>query len=271
MMRVRGFTQDDAHIFCTAEQAPAEVLAAVDLCLFMLRTFGYQEFEVDLSLWDPAQKDKYAGDAAGWEMAEQALVWALEKSGLSYRRIPGDAAFYGPKIDIKMMDALGRSWQGPTVQFDFNLPARLDIHYLNSESKEVPVVMIHRAVLGSLERFFGSLVEHYAGAFPFWLAPVQALVLPITDRVADYGSTVRDRLREAGLRALLDDRNEKIGAKIRDGEIRKVPFMLIVVDKEASAGTVSVRVRHRGDRGSQELPPLIEELLEMEKTRALAP
>ena len=271
MMRVRGFTQDDAHIFCTAEQAPAEVLGAVDLCLFMLRTFGYQDFLVDLSLRDPERKDKYAGDDAGWEMAEGALIWALEQRGIPYRRMPGEAVFYGPKIDIRMVDALGRSWQGPTVQFDFNLPGRLDIHYLSSESKEVPVVMIHRAVLGSLERFFGGLVEHYAGAFPLWLAPVQALVLPITDRVADYGKTIRDRLSEAGLRAELDDRNEKIGAKIRDAELHKVPFMLIVGDKEAAAGTVAVRVRHQGDRGSQEVAPLVEELQRMVKTRALAP
>jgi threonyl-tRNA synthetase len=270
MMRVRGFTQDDAHIFCTAEQAPAEVLAAVDLCLFMLRTFGYSEFEVDLSLWDPAQKAKYAGDAAGWEMAEQALIWALEKSGLSYRRIPGEAAFYGPKIDIKMLDALGRAWQGPTVQFDFNMPVRLDIHYLNSESKEVPVVMIHRAVLGSLERFFGSLVEHYAGAFPFWLAPVQAVVLPITDRAAAYAVTLGDRLREAGFRVEIDDRNEKIGAKIREAEIKRIPYMLIVGDKEAAEGMVSVRVRQKGDRGPQGVEPLLEEMRGLSNSRAMA-
>jgi len=271
MMRVRGFTQDDAHIFCTPEQAPGEVLGALDLCLFMLRTFGYNEFEVDLSLWDPEHPDKYAGDREGWEMAEKALIWALEKRGLSYRRMPGEAVFYGPKIDIRMLDALGRSWQGPTVQFDFNLPPRLDIHYMNSESKEVPVVMIHRAVLGSLERFFGSLVEHYAGAFPFWLAPVQAVVLPITDRVADAAGRIRDRMREAGFRAELDDRNEKIGAKIREAEIQKVPYMLIVGDKEAAAGNVSVRVRSAGDRGACDIDSLISEMQELSRSRALAP
>jgi threonyl-tRNA synthetase len=271
MMRVRGFTQDDAHIFCTAEQAPQEVLAAVDLCLYMLRTFGYHEFQVDLSLRDPEHPENYAGDDAGWEMAERALVWALEERGLQHRRMPGEAVFYGPKIDIRMLDALGRAWQGPTVQFDFNLPRRLDIHYLSSESKEVPVVMIHRAVLGSLERFFGGLVEHYAGAFPLWLAPVQAVVLPITDRVADFAASVRDRFREAGLRAELDDRNEKIGAKIREAEMQKVPYMLIVGDKEAAAGTVSVRVRHKGDRGPQEVSPLVQEMQELIAARALAP
>ena len=269
MMRVRGFTQDDAHIFCTVEQAPSEVLAAVDLCLFMLRTFGYSEFQVDLSTWDPAQKEKYAGDAAGWDMAEKALHWALEQRGLSYRRMTGEAAFYGPKIDIKMMDALGRPWQGPTVQFDFNLPTRLDIHYLSSESKEVPVVMIHRAVLGSLERFFGSLVEHYAGAFPFWLAPVQAVVLPITDRVAAYAAELRDRLSRAGFRAELDERNEKIGAKIRDAEMQKTPFMLIVGDKEAEAGRVSVRQRGKGDQGVREVEALLEEMRILSATRAI--
>ncbi len=271
MMRVRGFTQDDAHIFCTPEQAPEEVLAALDLCLFMLRTFGYHDFEVDLSLWDPERPDKYAGDPEGWEMAEKALIWALEKRGLSYRRMPGEAVFYGPKIDIRMLDALGRSWQGPTVQFDFNLPPRLGIHYVNSESKEVPVVMIHRAVLGSLERFFGSLVEHYAGAFPFWLAPVQAVVLPITDRVADAAGRIRDRLRESGFRAEMDGRNEKIGAKIREAEIQKVPFMIIVGDKEAAAGNVSVRVRSAGDRGTCEIDSLLSEMQELSRSRALAP
>jgi threonyl-tRNA synthetase len=270
MMRVRGFTQDDAHIFCTPEQAPVEVLGALDLCLHMLRTFGYSEFEVDLSLRDPEHPEKYAGDSPGWEMAEKALVWALEQRSLQYRRMPGEAVFYGPKIDIRMLDALGRAWQGPTVQFDFNLPRRLDIHYLNSESKETPVVMIHRAVLGSLERFFGSLVEHYAGAFPFWLAPVQAVVIPITDRVAEKAGRVRDRLFEAGFRAELDDRNEKIGAKIREAEIQKVPYMLIVGDKEAAAGNVSVRVRSAGDRGPQEIDSLIEEMQELSRSRALS-
>jgi threonyl-tRNA synthetase len=269
MMRVRGFTQDDAHIFCTPDQAPGEVLGALDLCLYMLRTFGYSEFEVDLSLRDPEHPEKYAGDSAGWEMAEKALVWALEKRGLTYRRMPGEAVFYGPKIDIRMLDALGRAWQGPTVQFDFNLPGRLDIHYLNSDSKETPVVMIHRAVLGSLERFFGSLVEHYAGAFPFWLAPVQAVVIPITDRVAADAGRVRDRLAEAGFRAEMDDRNEKIGAKIRDAEMQKVPFMLIVGDKEAAAGNVSVRVRSAGDRGTREIDSLITEMQELSRSRAL--
>jgi threonyl-tRNA synthetase len=269
MMRVRGFTQDDAHIFCTPDQAPGEVLGALDLCLYMLRTFGYSEIEVDLSLRDPEHPEKYAGDSAGWEMAEKALVWALEKRGLTYRRMPGEAVFYGPKIDIRMLDALGRAWQGPTVQFDFNLPGRLDIHYLNSDSKETPVVMIHRAVLGSLERFFGSLVEHYAGAFPFWLAPVQAVVIPITDRVAADAGRVRDRLAEAGFRAEMDDRNEKIGAKIRDAEMQKVPFMLIVGDKEAAAGNVSVRVRSAGDRGTREIDSLITEMQELSRSRAL--
>ncbi|HEV8334876.1 MAG TPA: threonine--tRNA ligase [Candidatus Polarisedimenticolia bacterium] len=271
MMRVRGFTQDDAHIFCTPEQAPQEVLGALDLCLYMLRTFGYGEFEVDLSLRDPAQPEKYAGDSAGWDMAEKALVWALEQRGLAYRRMLGEAVFYGPKIDIRMLDALGRAWQGPTVQFDFNLPGRLDIHYLNSESKEVPVVMIHRAVLGSLERFFGSLVEHYAGAFPFWLAPVQAVVLPITDRVLDAARAIRDRLRDAGIRAESDPRNEKIGAKIRDAEMQKVPYMLIIGDKEAAAGNVSVRIRSRGDQGARAIDSVLGEMLELSTTRALAP
>jgi len=271
MMRVRGFTQDDAHIFCTPEQAGSEVLGVLDLCLYMLGTFGYHEYQVELSVRDPEHPEKYAGDASGWEMAERSLTWALEQRSLAYKRMPGEAVFYGPKIDIKMLDALGRTWQGPTVQFDFNLPQRLDIHYLGSDSKETPVVMIHRAVLGSLERFFGGLVEHYAGAFPFWLAPVQVAILPITERALDYSRRVFNRLVQEGFRTHLDDRNEKIGAKIRDSEIHKVPFMLVIGDKEAAAGNVSVRIRSSGDRGTGEIDALVAEMKELTRSRALAP
>ncbi|HXH28882.1 MAG TPA: threonine--tRNA ligase, partial [Candidatus Polarisedimenticolia bacterium] len=239
MMRVRGFTQDDAHIYCTREQIVGEIEGVLDLCLEFLRTFGYERYEVDLSVWDPGHAERYAGDAVGWAMAESALTRALETRALRHTRREGEAAFYGPKIDIKMYDAIGRAWQGPTVQFDFNLPQRLGIEYIAPDSRPTPVVMVHRAIYGSLERFMGGLVEHYAGAFPLWLAPVQAIVLPITDRTRDYAETVRADLSQAGLRVEVDDRSEKIGAKIRDAQLRKIPFMLVAGDREAQAGTVA--------------------------------
>ncbi|MEK6709974.1 MAG: threonine--tRNA ligase, partial [Nitrospinota bacterium] len=181
MLRVRGFTQDDAHIFCTPAQAGEEVLGVIDLARFMLKTFGYEDFAVELSVHDPNDFAKYAGDIGDWERAEAALRQALEARGVPFKRMVGEAAFYGPKIDIKMLDALGRGWQGPTIQFDFNLPKRFDLSYIGPDSARHPVVMIHRTVLGSMERFVGGLVEHYAGAFPTWLAPVQARVMTITD------------------------------------------------------------------------------------------
>ncbi|HEX9428275.1 MAG TPA: threonine--tRNA ligase [Candidatus Polarisedimenticolia bacterium] len=271
MMRVRGFTQDDAHIFCTREQVLAEIEGVLDLCVRFLRTFGYDRYEVDLSVWDAAHPEKYAGDAAGWEMAEGALTRALQGRGIAYTRREGEAAFYGPKIDFKMFDAIGRAWQGPTVQFDFNLPVRLGIHYVAPDSSQATVVMVHRAIYGSLERFMGGLVEHYAGAFPLWLAPVQAVVLPITDRALEYALRVRDELRAAGLRVEADERSEKIGAKIRDAQMKKIPFMLVAGDREAQAGTVSVRSRREGDLGPTELAAIRERLLTMQADRVLGP
>jgi threonyl-tRNA synthetase len=271
MMRVRGFTQDDAHIYCTQDQVLQEIEGVLDLCLEFLRTFGYERYDVDLSVWDPAHPERYAGDAPGWSMAETALTRALEARALRYVRREGEAAFYGPKIDIKMYDAIGRAWQGPTVQFDFNLPQRLGIHYVNSESQPTPVVMVHRAIYGSLERFMGGLVEHYAGAFPLWLAPVQAIVLPITDRTRDYADRVRGELAGAGLRVEVDDRSEKIGAKIRDAQLRKIPFMLVAGDREAQAGTVAVRSRSEGDQGPAPLAAVRERLMQMQAQRTIGP
>jgi threonyl-tRNA synthetase len=268
MLRVRGFTQDDAHIFCTREQAVEEVAGAVDLARFMLQTFGYDRYEVDLSVSDPKTPAKYAGAPADWAMAEAALVQALEKLQLPYRRVVGEAAFYGPKVDIRMFDALGRSWQGPTIQFDFNLPQRLDVHYINRDSKEEPVVMVHRAVLGSMERFVGGLIEHYAGAFPLWLAPVQAKILPITDRAHAYARQVAERLQAAGLRAEIDDRSEKIGFKIRQAQLEQIPFMLVLGDREAQAGTVAVRARRGGDQGAVSLDSFIERCRDLIRLRA---
>ncbi|MFQ5877644.1 MAG: threonine--tRNA ligase [Acidobacteriota bacterium] len=271
MMRVRGFTQDDAHIYCTRDQAVDEIQGVLDLCLEFLRTFGYERYEVDLSVWDAAHPDRYAGDAAGWEMAESALTRALRNCSLDFARRVGEAAFYGPKIDIKMFDAIGRAWQGPTVQFDFNLPRRLRIQYVAPDSTPTPVVMVHRAIYGSLERFVGGLVEHYAGAFPLWLAPVQAIVLPISERSADYAAQVRRDLHGAGLRVACDERGEKIGAKIRDAQLQKIPFMLVVGEREAKARTVSVRSRTEGDLGAMSVAEIRERMLTMQSERAIGP
>ncbi len=271
MMRVRGFTQDDAHIYCTRDQILDEILGVLDLVIEFLRTFGYERYEVDLSVRDPRHSERYAGDAAGWEMAEGALVRALEARSLTYTRREGEAVFYGPKIDVRMFDAIGRPWQGPTVQFDFNLPQRLGIHYVSPESAQVPVVMVHRAIYGSLERFMGGLVEHYAGAFPLWLSPVQAVVLPITDRTKEYARAVQEDLRARGLRVEVDERNEKIGAKIRDAQMKKVPFMLVAGDREAQARTISVRSRREGDLGPVSVEAIRDRMLRMQAERVLGP
>ena len=271
MMRVRGFTQDDAHIYCTPDQVLDEIGGVLDLCLDFLRAFGYDRYEVDLSVRDPARPADYAGDGSGWQMAEDALVQALTARSLPYVRREGEAVFYGPKIDIKMFDAIGRAWQGPTVQFDFNLPQRLDIRYVSSDSTTPPVIMVHRAIYGSLERFVGGLIEHFAGAFPLWLAPVQAVVMSITDRTREYARGVRDALMAAGLRVDIDARNEKIGAKIRNAQLSKIPFMLIAGDREAQARTVSVRSRSEGDLGPQPIEVIRDRMLTMQAERSPGP
>jgi threonyl-tRNA synthetase len=269
MLRVRGFTQDDAHIFCTREQAVDEVAGAIELAKFMLGTFGYRKYEVDLSVRDPKNTSKYAGSASDWDMAEGALVQALEKAELPHRRAEGEAVFYGPKIDIRIFDALGRSWQGPTIQFDFNLPGRLDVRFVNRDSKEEPVVMVHRAMLGSLERFIGGLIEHYAGAFPLWLAPVQVKILPITERAHAFARQISDSLAAAGLRAEVDDRNEKVGFKIRQAQLEQVPYMLVLGDREAASGQVAVRARRGGDLGATTLDSFISRCREQVAARQL--
>jgi threonyl-tRNA synthetase len=271
MMRVRGFTQDDAHIYCTRDQILDEIKGVLDLVIFFLKTFGYERYEVDLSVRDPSHPEKYAGDDSGWTMAEDALTQALGSRGLTYTRREGEAVFYGPKIDVRMFDAIGRPWQGPTVQFDFNLPQRLGIHYVAPDGSQTPVVMVHRAIYGSLERFMGGLVEHYAGAFPLWLAPVQAAVLPITDRTREYGSRILGVLRAAGLRCALDDRNEKIGAKIREAQIKKVPYMLVAGDREERDATVAVRSRKDGDLGPMGVEAIRDRLVRMNAEREIGP
>jgi threonyl-tRNA synthetase len=258
LFRVRGFTQDDAHIFCRPDQLIDEVDDCLDLIDTVFRTFGFRDARYELSVRDPRDLGKYAGSDEEWESAEAALVTALERRGLPHERFEGEAVFYGPKIDVKVVDAIGRPWQLSTVQFDFNLPRRFGLSYVDRESRQQVPYMVHRAILGSFERFFGILIEHFAGAFPPWLAPVQAKVLPVSDKVADYASSVGDRLRAAGLRAKVDLRAEKVGAKIRDAELEKVPYMLIVGPREAESGGVSLRVHHEGDRGSQSLDAFIE-------------
>jgi threonyl-tRNA synthetase len=261
LMRVRGFTQDDAHIICTPEQIEDEILGCLDLTFHLLRSFGFEEYEVVLSVRDPKQKEKYIGDDAMWEMAEGSLVEALEQRGLSYTRAEGEAVFYGPKIDIKIKDALGRAWQCTTIQFDFNLPERFDMTYMGKDGREHRPYVVHRALLGSLERFFGVLIEHYGGAFPVWLSPVQVRLIPITDRNNEYAYKVRDRLSEAGLRVEVDDSGERMQAKIRHAQLEKIPYMLVIGDREVKEGKVAVRLRTGEDLG----PLHVEEFLRMAK------
>ena len=271
MLRVRGFTQDDAHIFCTEEQVADEVVSTLELAEHILNSFGFDDFSVTLSVWDPDSPKAYAGEPEDWAMAEKVLIDVLDKKGWAYKREAGEAAFYGPKIDIHLIDALGRSWQLSTFQFDFNLPGRFGVNYIGSDSKPHNVIMIHRALLGSLERFIGILTEHYAGAFPVWLAPFQAVVLPISDKHHDYASQIESRLAAAGIRCKSDLRNEKIGYKIREAQVKKVPFMLIVGDKEKEAGNISVRSRTGGDLGSSSLEEFINQVREMVDSKAIIP
>jgi len=250
LLRVRGFTQDDAHIFCTPDQIEDEVVACIDFAKSVLDTFGFKEFKVELSTWDPAKPKDYTGSATHWNQAIESLKHALSRRQIPYRVIPGEAAFYGPKIDIKLVDVLGRMWQLSTVQFDFNLPERFELEYKGEDGELHRPVMVHRALFGSVERFFGVLIEHYAGAFPLWLAPVQVGLVPISsEKHMAYAESVKKTLEAAGLRVELDGRNEKMNAKIRDFGLQKVPFILILGDKEAATNSVSVRTRGKGDQG----------------------
>ncbi|MFC1926717.1 threonine--tRNA ligase [Chloroflexota bacterium] len=249
LTRVRGFTQDDAHIFCRPDQMEDEVVGVVDFALFMLRTFGFNDYEVHLS----TQPQKFAGTMEMWDHATETLRKALNRLKLEYEIEPGEGVFYGPKIDILLKDSLGRTWQGPTTQVDFNLPERFDVNYIGEDGLEHPVVMVHRTVLGSMERFLGCLVEHYAGAFPLWLAPVHVVVIPITENHVDYAEQVASNLRSAGLRVDVDDRNERMNMKIREAQLQKTPYMLIVGDQEVSSSTISVRLRSGQSLKSQSL------------------
>lgn len=251
MLRVRGFTQDDGHVICTPEQIGDEVKGVLDFALFLMHAFGYEDMEIALSVRGEADHDKYMGSDEEWEIAERSLKEALDSRGLEYKREPGEAVFYGPKIDIKLRDAMGRLWQGPTIQFDFNLTSRFGMEYVGADGARHTPLMVHRALLGALERFFGGYVEHTGGAFPMWLAPVQVKVIPIADRHHEYARSVAERLSGAGVRVEVDDRRATTGAKIRDGEMQKIPYLLIVGDREKEGGAVSVRKRGEGDLGPQ--------------------
>ena len=250
LLRVRGFTQDDAHIICTPEQMDSEILRVLDFSLNMLGDFGFKDIKIELSVRDPNNLQKYAGADVMWVKAEASLVEALKFRNLSYERMEGEAVFYGPKIDIKIKDSLGRTWQCTTIQFDFNMPENFNMIYIGEDGNEHRPYMVHRALLGSLERFFGILIEHYAGAFPLWLAPVQAMVLPITDGQFDYAQAALRDLQGQEFRAEVDLRHEKIGAKIRDAETQKVPYMLVLGKREMESGSLSVRRHGKGDLGS---------------------
>ena len=256
LMRVRGFTQDDAHIFCLPDQVAGEVGAVLDLTFEMMAAFGFEEYDIMLS----TRPDKFVGEPAMWEHATESLRQALASRGLSYDLDEGGGAFYGPKIDLKITDALGRAWQCTTVQFDFNLPERFDLVFQDDQGNRSRPYMVHRAILGSLERFFGVLVEHYAGAFPLWLAPVQAVVIPIADRHIDYAGQVAARLRDAGFRAEVDDRSERMNLKIRQAQLQKIPYMLVVGDREADANAAAVRTRDGENRGATPLDDVLKML-----------
>jgi len=270
-LRVRGFTQDDAHLFVRPDQLEDEILGVLDLTQFMMQVFGYKEYECMLSVRDPENKAKYVGEDEVWELAQRVLESALQRKGVSYKIDPGEAKFYGPAIDIKIKDALGRLWQGPTIQVDFNLPERFDISYVGEDGARHRPVMIHRTVLGSMERFVAGLVEHYAGAFPLWLAPVQVEVIPVSEKQAAYAEKVAQALRSAEFRVLCDLGPEKMNYKIRQAQMQKIPYMLVVGGREEEAGTVSVRHRSLGDLGSLGLSDFIERASEEVRSKALEP
>jgi threonyl-tRNA synthetase len=271
LLRVRGFTQDDAHLFCTQEQVNGEISDLMDLVLFIMNSFGFDKYKVELSVRDESKKEEYAGTEEDWRKAEEALTQSLRARGIEWTRMEGEAVFYGPKIDVKLIDAIGRPWQLSTVQFDFTLPKRFDLSYIGPDGLAHQPVMLHRALLGSVERFLGVLIEHYAGAFPIWLAPVQVVVIPISERHHDYARRVVQRLADTGIRVEIDDRNEKMGYKIRAAQTQKIPYMLVLGDKEAQSEAVSVRNRFSGDEGVQSLESFLEKIEGFIKSRAMRP
>ncbi len=265
LLRVRGFTQDDAHIFCTPEQLESEIIELINLMRELMKKFDITEFEAKLSTRDPKQKEKYMGEDEDWIRAENALAKALEITGIDYAIEEGEAAFYGPKIDVLMHDALGRKWQLTTIQLDFNLPKRFNATYVDKDNQEKPVILIHRAILGSIERFIGILIEHYGGNFPVWLAPIQAVIVPVSDRYIDYARKVYNELLNEGVRVILDDRSVSLAKKIREAEKQKIPYILVVGQKEMEHKSVNIRIHRKGPIGEMALQEFIKKILEESK------
>jgi len=250
LTRVRSFTQDDAHIFCRQDQVKDEFKSIIDLVLFLFRSLGFNDFVSQISLRDPNDKTKYIGDDENWNKAEQAIQEAAYEMGLDPVIAPGEAAFYGPKLDFIVKDAIGRKWQLGTIQVDYNLPERFDLYYKGADNEKHRPIMLHRAIFGSMERFVAVLIENTAGKFPLWLTPQQAVILPISEKFTDYAKKVLELLKNYDIRSLIDERNEKIGRKIRDNELKRIPYLLVVGEKEESTGTISVRKQGVGDAGS---------------------
>jgi threonyl-tRNA synthetase len=266
LLRVRGFTQDDAHIFCRPDQLEEEIAGVLSFVLYILGTFGFKEYEIYVS----TRPAKYVGSLENWQKATSALEKALDRANLPYEIDPGEGVFYGPKIDIKIKDALGRAWQCTTIQVDFNLPQRFDVTYKGEDNQDHRPIMIHRALLGSLERFIGCLIEHYAGAFPLWLSPVQVLVIPIADRHTNYAQGLVKQLSQAGIRTRIDDRSETTNRKIRDGQMQKIPYMLVVGDREVANGTASVRLRSGQNLGAKKLSEIFEVLKRENREKSIS-
>ncbi|MGJ5815590.1 threonine--tRNA ligase [Paludibaculum fermentans] len=269
LFRVRGFTQDDAHIFCRPDQIVEEIVNCLEFAFDVLKTYGFDRYKAEISTWDGGTSGKYVGTPEQWALAENALKVAVERVGLEATVIPDEAAFYGPKIDVKLLDALDRPWQLSTVQFDFTLPERFELEYVGEDGGKHQPLMVHRALYGSVERFFGILLEHYAGAFPIWLAPVQVIVLPIADRHAEYAKQVEAKLQAAGLRVEVDARSEKVNYKIREAQLQKIPFMLVVGDREAADGKVAVRTRKGGDLGAKLVDEVVAEIAQLVESKAV--
>ena len=269
LMRVRGFTVDDAHLFVRPDQIHAEIADCLDFAIKVFETYGFEKVKFELSVRGDAENKGYLGSADQWDAAEAQLASALKERNISYERIEGEAAFYGPKIDIKIEDAIGRIWQLGTIQLDWNLPDRFELEYTGDDNQKHRPVMIHRALFGSIERFFGVLIEHYAGAFPLWLAPVQVAVLPITDRINEYAESIAAELKGEGFRVEANTKSDKIGAKIRDAQLQKVPYMLVLGDKELEEQTVAVRERKQGDIGAMSLAEFKEKITQQRSQRSL--
>jgi threonyl-tRNA synthetase len=260
LTRVRGFTQDDAHIFCTPEQLKEEFKGVINIVMYIFKALAFKDYTTQISLRDPNNKEKYIGTDENWEKAEKAILEVAEESGLEYIVVEGEAAFYGPKMDFMVKDALGRKWQLGTIQVDYNLPDRFELEYTGSDNEKHRPIMIHRAPFGSMERFVAVLLEHCAGNFPLWLAPEQAIILPISDKYHDFAKKVLNLLENSEIRALIDERSEKAGRKIRDAEVKKIPYMLVVGEKEEQTGTVAVRKHGEGDLGAMSVENFVNKI-----------